>query len=578
MGETGNNAEGHEVPDVVRQALEAIGVGATADSQEGQLLEFKEDPAVHGERNPEAKLAEVLINECVCMANGAEGDSYIVLGVADKVPGPEAFTGTDCDEEWVIRKVLGGTRPGLRVEVTAIAWRKRRLLCIRIPRPFTLYTRTQGQGTWRNKKKCEPLTDEKRKEIRFRRENPDYTERRSSLCLEDLDRAALDYARSLYTHRVAVSGAEDHAPQADGELLRALGLLHDDGQLNMAAEILFAPLKPGRVSVQHHLSTVPGEEPRVTNISRPLILAFAEVKRLIEQAAPSDIMRVDFEDGQEVSIPAFPARAIDEVVANALVHRDWLLSSPVVIEQGPRTLLVSSPGSLPVGVETSRLLSTRSIPRNPTLIRAMRMLGLAEESSRGFDRMWASMLASGREAPEVVDTLSDVRVTLAAGDPDAGFIRGMKKIAQEWGGEVARSVRVLIVLRHLSRNPVLTLQKAEELLQVPETEARETMQWLKEQGIVEVVRPQRQEWALGERARGALMEDEAPVFVGLSLQQWVEAHLRDGRALTNRDIVSGTGATRAEVTDLLRYLRSQGLVQIDPNGPQRGPGTRWTAS
>ena len=53
----------------VRDALEAIHDGATADSQESLILEFKEDPASReGEKGAKAKLVEKLLNEAICLS------------------------------------------------------------------------------------------------------------------------------------------------------------------------------------------------------------------------------------------------------------------------------------------------------------------------------------------------------------------------------------------------------------------------------------------------------------------------------------------------------------------------------
>jgi len=65
----------------VRDALEAIHGGATADSQESLILEFKEDPAVReGEKGARAKLVEKLLNEAICMANSEAATGHIVVG------------------------------------------------------------------------------------------------------------------------------------------------------------------------------------------------------------------------------------------------------------------------------------------------------------------------------------------------------------------------------------------------------------------------------------------------------------------------------------------------------------------
>ena len=87
------------LPSYVRLALQAIHDGATADSQESLILEFKEDPTAREGNGARAKLVEKLLNEAICMANSEAATGHIVVGVADRTPGAGAFTGTELGEE-----------------------------------------------------------------------------------------------------------------------------------------------------------------------------------------------------------------------------------------------------------------------------------------------------------------------------------------------------------------------------------------------------------------------------------------------------------------------------------------------
>ena len=66
--------------DFIIQALRSIEAGATADSLESEILDFKEDPAVHPQnRNPDASLVEFLIDEAVCFSNADSGNAFIAV-------------------------------------------------------------------------------------------------------------------------------------------------------------------------------------------------------------------------------------------------------------------------------------------------------------------------------------------------------------------------------------------------------------------------------------------------------------------------------------------------------------------
>ncbi|CAM4108523.1 hypothetical protein CHUV2995_00110 [Corynebacterium diphtheriae subsp. lausannense] len=61
--------------------------------------------------NPQEALIEKLIDEAVCLANGDAGTGHIVVGIKDKIGGPEAFTGTTFDTEKIAKKIFDGALP-----------------------------------------------------------------------------------------------------------------------------------------------------------------------------------------------------------------------------------------------------------------------------------------------------------------------------------------------------------------------------------------------------------------------------------------------------------------------------------
>ncbi|MGP5578554.1 RNA-binding domain-containing protein [Corynebacterium flavescens] len=103
-------------PELVATALVKIYEGHTADEVESAVPDFKEDPIHRGAKNPDSKVVELLVDESVCFANGEAGDAYLVLGVADRVSGSAAFTGTQRDALFLERKIFNNTKPNLRVE------------------------------------------------------------------------------------------------------------------------------------------------------------------------------------------------------------------------------------------------------------------------------------------------------------------------------------------------------------------------------------------------------------------------------------------------------------------------------
>lgn len=564
--------------ETIRAALQAIADGATGDEMESQTLEFKEDPAVHQRnRNPDASLVDVLADEAVGFSNAEAGTGYIVVGVSDRLSGPEAFTGTDRQPEWFERKIFANTQPNINVEASELIFEGVRLVVLRVPRGQTLYQRPKGQAARRVGTRAVPLTQAERQEIAFTRANPDFTGYPSTRARADLDPVALDQARQLLAARRALSGSEEAVPSTTDELLHELALFTRSGELTFAAEILFMHPPRGRVTVRHLLRAVSGGEPKATLISSPLVTAFLRLGPLIEANASHEVATVSFPNGQEVTIPAFPSGAVDEVIANAFAHRDWDATGAVVVDQSPTELKVWSPGALPVGVSEDNLLTTQSVPRNPTLMAALRMLGLAEEASRGFDRMWVSMLSTGRIPPSVAVTANSVEVSLSSGRVDEGFVVTLASLIDAYGSDLITSVNGLLITRHLMHNPILTTATASQLMQVTQDQATGILHFYESAGLVEQLRDA-PEWVFSGDARKIAKIGDSTVHATVTVQEWVETQLREGKKLSARGVAEELGVEREMVTEILRHLRAVGRAKIDPKGPQRGPGVQWVAA
>lgn len=566
------------LPDHIRVALEAIHAGATADSQESLTLEFKEDPAQRpGKEKARADFLAKLIDEAMCIANSEAATGDIVVGVSDKTAGPNAFTGTELVEEDIARSIFNRTKPNMNVSVTSIdAWGAR-LVIIHVPEARALYTRQDGAAKQRiadSQFSCRPLTEEERRSIDEARRSPDYSNAASDLDIDNLRLAVIDEARRvLRTHREN-SGLSSAVPSTTTGLLRELGLLLHDGRLKRAGEILLGDPEPTDVVVNYLWRNFPGKDPTAEQISEPVILALPRLKRLIAENGSSEIERVLFDDGREAAIPRFPSQAVDEAVTNAFIHRDWRLPGPVVVEQTTRTLKITSPGPLPPGVHVDRLLSTPSIPRNNRLMAAMRTLGMAEESSRGFDRMWEAMIRTGRDVPEVEETEAYVQVILDAQKPDDEFVRGLDRLADRFGREVVQSVSTLVVLWHLKSAPLIPEQTARVKTQTTAREVDELMEELVVRGVLDPVRDAK-EWVLSGESRKLLGMVSSGDLATVSVQEWIEAKLNDGEALQSAEVADYAGITAEQAGHIFRHLRDLGRAKIDPAGPPRGRGTRW---
>jgi ATP-dependent DNA helicase RecG len=555
----------------IEAALDAVAAGTVPEELEGQTLDFKQDPATVPATkpgNPPARLVELLIEAVVCFANAQGGT--IVLGVADRVGGTTAFVGTQTDPDWLRAKLFHGTRPNLVVGVRELHYRETRLVLIDVPEGLDLYTDSKGRALARSDSSCRPIPEEARRALAWERRNPDATARPSQLSPADLDPEAMAHCRDLLSR--LPDERSELARLRTGPLLRRLGLTTESGGLILAAEILFA--RPAVETVTYLRRSAAGVEPQPARAALPLVLAHRWLLARVETNRRTEITRVQLPDGQELAIPDYPILAVDEAVTNALAHRDWLVEQPVVVDHSPQALRVWSPGGLPPGVEVDRLLSTVSRPRSPRLMNAMRILGLAEATSRGVDRMYREMVRTGRDGPTIQADDFSVEVVFTTGSPNRAFTSYVARLPSE----LRQNTHLLLVLHAFCQRRTLRTRNVAELLQVPAEEAAYVLAWMASSDVALIARAGGDGgWRLRPEVQAALGSAvRYRTRIGGGDEQVVN-HLKEYGWITNRTIRNIFHLDVQQARAMLSDLQSRRVVVKDPDGPARGPGVRWLA-
>jgi len=112
------------------------------------------------------------------------------------------------------------------------------------------------------------------------------------------------------------------------------------------------------------------------------------------------------------NVPHFDEVVVRELLANALVHRPYTQGGDIFINLHPDRLEVHNPGLLPLGVTPANILHT-SRKRNDHLAQVFYDLKLMEREGSGYDRLYETLLSSGRPGPLVEEGDDRVKVTVA---------------------------------------------------------------------------------------------------------------------------------------------------------------------
>jgi len=140
---------------------------------------------------------------------------------------------------------------------------------------------------------------------------------------------------------------------------------------------------------------------------------------LVESAI--HFVKAQIPDGEElengirrVPKPGFPTEVLREVVVNALVHRDYLLSATdIQLSIFADRLEMRSPGRLPNGITPARMLTGCRAARNQLLKDVMRDYGYLEHMGMGIPRkIVAGMKAFNGTQPGLIEEGESFTVVL----------------------------------------------------------------------------------------------------------------------------------------------------------------------
>lgn len=155
-------------------------------------------------------------------------------------------------------------------------------------------------------------------------------------------------------------------------LLQNMNLATDDGRLNLAGVLLFAQ-RPEWIVPQFVIKAIryPGNEIHATgyhdteDFTGPLPKLFEGALFFIMR----NLHKVQAGRGVNApGLPEVPEAVFEELLVNALVHRDYLVSAPIRLFVFDNRIEIISPGYLPNNLTVEKIRAGNSNIRNPILV------------------------------------------------------------------------------------------------------------------------------------------------------------------------------------------------------------------
>ena len=175
-----------------------------------------------------------------------------------------------------------------------------------------------------------------------------------------------DFLRDFYKQDYPDSPAELT------RLLQNMNLANDDGNLNLAGVLLFAE-QPEWIVPQFVVKAIrfPGNQIHATeyidteDFSGPLPKIFDGALAFVMR----NLHKVQAGRGVNApGLPEIPESVFEELLVNALVHRDYLVSAPIRLFLFDNRIEIISPGHLPNNLTVEKIRTGNSNIRNPILV------------------------------------------------------------------------------------------------------------------------------------------------------------------------------------------------------------------
>lgn len=377
-----------------------------------QVLELHESDHLEIKRIAGDKLARAL-ETIVAFANTDGGILVLGLEDPDKGEGRDRIYGIqekpdNIDElqRLIMSKITPAIDPPLFFPVgcTLRDGSHGSIVIVRIEKGADVHSIVLG-GTWKrlDKSNCQ-MTAEEITRLRFERGKITAETQLADVPFELLE---TDYWRAYATGRRLtrpLPGALQHlglAKQtAEGDLrpTHAAVLLFAEqpgGLLGTKAAVRVFHYKGDRV--EHN--AVPNLQKPPVSFSGPLLTQISETYRYVlnELATGVQMGPLGFEIVQQ-----YPVRVIREAITNAVIHRDYSISTDVQVRLFADHIEIDSPGTLPGKITVQNINTLGSVSRNPLIVSHLREFPDPPnlDAGEGVRMMFHTMGAAGLYPPQ----------------------------------------------------------------------------------------------------------------------------------------------------------------------------------
>ncbi|MGD9157440.1 MAG: ATP-binding protein [Desulfobacteraceae bacterium] len=282
-------------------------------------------------------------------------------------------------------------------------------------------------------------------------------------------------------------GVSDSEPDLI-KLLQNMNLATDDGHLNLACVLLFAE-RPEWIKPQFIVKAImyPGNEIHVSDymdtedFSGPLQKIFEDSMAFVMR----NLHKVQAGRGVNApGLPEIPETVFEELLVNALIHRDYMVSATIRLFIFDNRIEIISPGHLPNNLTVEKIRAGNCNIRNPILVSfitkgILPYHGLGSGIKRALEKWPDIEFKDDRENclftviihRKPLDNLKDIR----------------EKVGEKVGEKLTRNQQSII--QEISNNPNISARELAEIVGITSRKIEENIKKLKNMGVLKRIGP-----------------------------------------------------------------------------------------
>lgn len=233
----------------------------------------------------------------------------------------------------------------------------------------------------------------------------------SKASIDDLDQRTID---SFLEKALAKQRISENAKHSDlSAILKNLGLINDEGELLLAALLLFgknpskwsigATFKIGRFGQTN-------VDLRFQDILECNLLDMAD--RVMQKLDDRYLIRpISYRGLQRIEGLEYPENGLREAILNAIIHKDYADNTPISLRVFDDRLSLWNPGTLPDNWTIEYLKGKHeSKPRNSLIAKIFFMAGYIESWGRGVNLIFDAAKEYGIPEPEMIEDDGGIRL------------------------------------------------------------------------------------------------------------------------------------------------------------------------